>query len=80
MRLHLLEKELTQIFLRVVEEKQNPRMVLFENLNNMTVEEVASAVYNNIVSGLVGIHNNPTISIDQLSDEVVATREAVIFE
>ena len=55
-------------------------MVLFENLNNMTVEEVASAVYNNIVSGLVGIHNNPTISIDQLSDEVVATREAVIFE
>ena len=46
----------------------------------MTVEEIASAVYNNIEAGLVGIHANPTISLDQLSDEVVATREAVIFE
>ena len=46
----------------------------------MTVEEIASAIYNNIEAGLVGIHVNPTISLEQLEDEVVATREAVIFE
>ncbi|MBQ5475214.1 MAG: hypothetical protein IIT65_11080 [Lachnospiraceae bacterium] len=46
----------------------------------MTVEEIASAIYNNIEAGLVGIHANPTISLEQLEDEVVATREAVIFE
>ena len=46
----------------------------------MTVEEIASAVYNDVESGLVGIHSNPTISMEQLEDEVVATREAVILE
>lgn len=46
----------------------------------MTVDELTSAIYNDIVAGLVGIHNNPTISLDQLSDEVVDTRAAVIFE
>lgn len=46
----------------------------------MTVYEITSAVYNDVVSGLVGIHENPTISLDQLEDEVVAERERVIFE
>lgn len=46
----------------------------------MTVEEITSAVYNDIEAGLVGIHSNPTISMEQLEDEVVAERERVILE
>lgn len=46
----------------------------------MTVDELTSAVYNDIEAGLVGIHSNPTISMEQLADEVVAERERVILE
>lgn len=46
----------------------------------MTVDELTSAIYNDTMAGLVGIHSNPTISLDQLADEVVDTRAAVIFE
>lgn len=46
----------------------------------MTIDEITSAVYNDVVSGLVGIHANPTISMEQLADEVVAERERVILE
>ena len=46
----------------------------------MNVEEIASAVYNDVVSGLVGINQNPTISMVQLADEVVAERERIILE
>lgn len=53
---------------------------LFNFIYNMTVEEITSAVYNDIEAGLVGIHSNPTISMEQLADEVVAERERVILE
>ena len=46
----------------------------------MTVDELTSAIYNDTVAGLVGINNNPTISLDQLADEVVDTRAAVVLE
>lgn len=46
----------------------------------MTIEQIASAVYNDVISGLVGINSNPTLSMDQLEDEVVAERERVILE
>lgn len=46
----------------------------------MTIEEIASAVYNDVESGLVGIHSNPTMDLQQLEDEVVAERERVILE
>lgn len=46
----------------------------------MTVDELTSAIYNDIEAGLVGIHNNPTISLDQLADEVIDTRAAVVLE
>jgi hypothetical protein len=46
----------------------------------MTIEEIASAVYNDVESGLVGMHSNPTMSLEQLEDEVVAERERVILE
>lgn len=35
------------------------------------INKLASAVYNNIVAGLIGITANPNISIDQLEDDVV---------
>ena len=46
----------------------------------MTIDEITSAVYNDVTSGLAGIHSNPTISMDQLADEVVAERERTILE
>lgn len=44
------------------------------------IEKIASAIYNNIQSGLVGITSNPTISHEQLQDEVVLERLQVIKE
>lgn len=46
----------------------------------MTIEAIASAVYNDIVSGLRGITSNPTISLEQLQDEVVAERNIIMRE
>lgn len=53
---------------------------LFNLYLPMTIEQIASAVYNDVEAGLVGIHSNPTISMEQLEDEVVAERERVILE
>ncbi|MBO7692837.1 MAG: hypothetical protein J6T10_09440 [Methanobrevibacter sp.] len=50
------------------------------NLYTMNIEELASAVLNDIEAGLVGLHENITLSQDQLEDEVVAERERVILE
>ena len=44
------------------------------------IEKLASAIYNDIVSGLVGITSNPTISMDQLEDDVVDERLQIIKE
>jgi hypothetical protein len=44
------------------------------------VEKLASAIYNDVVAGLVGITSNPTISIDQLEDDVVDERLQIIKE
>lgn len=46
----------------------------------MTIEQIASAVYNNTVTGLAGITSNPKISIEQLQDEVVAERNQIMRE
>lgn len=35
------------------------------------IEKIASAVYNDVVSGLVGIPSTPTMSMQQLEDDVV---------
>ena len=43
----------------------------------MTIEAIASAVYNNTVTGLAGITSNPKISVEQLQDEVVAERNQI---
>lgn len=44
------------------------------------IEKLASAIYNDVVAGLVGIVSNPTISLDQLEDDVVDERLQIIKE
>lgn len=46
----------------------------------MELSKIASAIYNDIVSGLAGMNANPTISLEQLEDEVVEERQSVIKE
>jgi hypothetical protein len=46
----------------------------------MIIEKLASAVYNDVVAGLVGITSNPTISMDQLEDDIVDERLQVVKE
>ena len=46
----------------------------------MTIDAIASAVYNNVYSGLGGITSNPKISIEQIQDEVIAERNQVMRE
>lgn len=42
--------------------------------------KLASAIYNDIVSGLRGYHHNPSMSLEQLEDEIVDTRLQVLKE
>lgn len=44
------------------------------------IKKLASAIYNDIYSGLIGITSNPTLSMDQLEDEVVEEWLQVIKE
>lgn len=44
----------------------------------MTIDQISSAIYLNVVTGLAGINSNPKISIDQITDEVVAERNLLI--
>ena len=46
----------------------------------MQVNKLAYAIYNDIVSGLVGITSNPSLSIEQLEDDVVDERLQIIKE
>lgn len=44
------------------------------------VNKLASAIYNDIVSGLAGISSNPTISLAQLEDDIIDERLQIIKE
>lgn len=46
----------------------------------MELSAIASAIYNDVVSGVAGMNNNPAMSLQQLEDEVVEMRETVIKE
>lgn len=46
----------------------------------MELSKIASAIYNDVISGLAGMNANPTISLEQLEDEVVEERQTVIKE
>lgn len=43
-------------------------------------EKLASAIYNDIVSGLRGYHQTPTLSIEQLEDDIVDERLLIMKE
>jgi len=44
------------------------------------VSKLAAAIYNDIMSGLVGITSNPSMSLQQLEDDVVDERLQIIKE
>ena len=46
----------------------------------MTLDAIASAIYNSVVGGSTGISANPKISIEQIKDEAVAERHQVLRE
>lgn len=46
----------------------------------MTINQLSSAIYNAVFDGLRGYHSTPTISIEQLEDEVLEERAAVMKE
>ena len=47
----------------------------------MTVEQIASAVFNDLVSGsLIKISDTSAISLEQLTDEVIDERAIVLKE
>lgn len=46
----------------------------------MIYSKLASAIYNDIMSGLRGYSSNPTISLEQLEDDIVDERLALIKE
>lgn len=46
----------------------------------MTIKEVSAAIYNHVVTALQGYNANPTISLEQLEDEVVAERQQILKE
>ena len=46
----------------------------------MTIEAIASAVYNNTVTGLAGITSNPKISVEQLQDKSVVEQQMHLSE
>nr|DAR76568.1 MAG TPA: hypothetical protein [Caudoviricetes sp.] len=40
----------------------------------MQIEKLASAIKNDLVSGLRGMHNTMSLSLEQLEDEIVEER------
>lgn len=46
----------------------------------MTIQAIASAIFNDLKSGLAGITSNPSIDIQQIEDEVVEERNILIRE
>ena len=46
----------------------------------MTLTKIASAIFNDVKSGLAGMNAEETMSLEQIEDECVETREALIKE
>lgn len=46
----------------------------------MVLDKLTSAIWNDIEAGLSGMNANPNLSLEQLEDEVIECREAVIKE
>ena len=46
----------------------------------MTLEQLTSAIYNDLMSGLRGLSNIPTISLEQLEDDIIDERLIILKE
>jgi len=46
----------------------------------MTIDQIASAIYNDVFSGLRNVNSNILLSMEQLEDEVLEERQTVIKE
>ena len=46
----------------------------------MTLEQLKSAIYNDLVGGLRGISTNLNISLEQLEDDIIDERLAILKE
>lgn len=46
----------------------------------MYIEKLASQIRNDVVSGLRGYHHNLSMNMEQLEDEVVATRQEILHQ
>lgn len=46
----------------------------------MTIEQISSAVLNHVYSGTAGLNSNIKLSIEQLTDEVIAERNIILRE
>lgn len=46
----------------------------------MVIERLASAIKNDVLGGLAGYHSNLSMSLEQLEDEIISTRLALIKE
>ena len=46
----------------------------------MTLEQLKSAIYNDIIGGLNGITGNPNISLEQLEDDIIDERLIILKE
>ena len=53
--------------------------IIIENIV-MTWDKIISAIYADLMSGLAGFNANPTISMEQLEDEVAEKRQGVILD
>lgn len=46
----------------------------------MTLDKIASAIYNDVKGGIAGMSANENLSLEQLQDEVIEERQAVMKE
>lgn len=46
----------------------------------MTIDQIASAIYNDVFSGLRGANSNVLLSMEQLEDEIIEERQVIIKE
>ena len=44
------------------------------------VKKLASSIYNDVMTGLIGITSTPNMSIEQLEDEIIDERLTIIKE
>ena len=54
------------------------RLILYNNKYFMVYNQMASAILNDVYSGLRGLHSNIALSVEQLEDEIPLVRSMLI--